>query len=767
MNNTEEANPNPLDPHPGPAGGWEALRAVEASLFDEGRAVSGNAIILKMNKTDGFACVSCAWAKPAEPRPFEFCENGVKATAWELTDKRATPEFFDAHTLAELRSWTDHDLEDTGRLTHPLRWDPATDKYHQVAWEDAFREIGRELRAVDPRAVVLYCSGRASLEASYMWALFARLLGTNNLPDSSNMCHESTSVALPESIGVPVGTVTLDDFEHTDAIFFFGQNVGTNSPRMLHPLQEASRRGVPIVTFNPLREPGLESFRDPQSVAQMATGGKTRISSQYHQVKAGGDIAAVMGVCKALLEADEAAVAAGAERLIDTEFIAEHTHGFEAFAERARGSAWRDLEEHSGLTRQAMEGAAAVLGRAKAVMAVYGMGLTQHRKGVEAVQMVVNMLLLRGSIGKPGAGICPVRGHSNVQGQRTVGISEKPELVPLDTLAAQFSFEPPRWKGRNTVETCEGVLNGDVRAFVALGGNFIRAVPETTLMEEAWSRLRLTVQIATKLNRSHLVHGEISYLLPCLGRIEIDTQASGAQAVTVEDSTAFIHGSKGVAAPASPHLLSEPAIIAGLAKETLPPNPNVPWDEWVGNYDRIRDAIARTYPDTFRDFNARMFTPGGFPRPIPARNRQWKTQTGKANFILPAGLHANPDAPADGLQVFQLITLRSNDQFNTTVYSDDDRYRGVKGTRRVLFMNPRDIERLGFANGDVVSVATAVDDGVERRIDGLRVTAYDIPAGCCGGYYPECNPLLPLWHHAERAKVPAGKSIPVRVSRAG
>ena len=360
-----------------------------------------------------------------------------------------------------------------------------------------------------------------------------------------------------------------------------------------------------------------------------------------------------------------------------------------------------------------------------------------------------------------------MRGHSNVQGQRTVGISEKPELVPLDTLATQFGFAPPRWKGRNTVESCEGILSGDVRAFVALGGNFIRAVPDTTLIEPAWSRLRLTVQISTKLNRSHLVHGEISYVPPCLGRIEIDTQASGPQAVSVEDSTAMIHGSKGVANPASPHLLSEPAIIAGLAQATLPHNPHVPWGEWVGNYDRIREAVAATYPETFREFNARMFTPGGFPRPLPARHRQWKTPTGKANFILPTGLHANTDAPADGVHVLQLITLRSNDQFNTTIYSENDRYRGVKGTRRVLFMNPRDIERLGFADGDAVSVATVVDDGVERRIDGLRVMAYDIPAGCCGGYYPECNPLLPLWHHAERAKVPAGKSIPVRIVASG
>ena len=749
----------------GPAGGWSSIKAVESALFEEGRAVSGNAIILKQNKPAGYACVSCAWAKPAEPRPFEFCENGVKATAWELTDKRATPEFFDTHTLAELRTWSDHALEATGRVTQPMRWDSSSDKYRPVAWEQAFREIGQELRGIDPRAVVLYCSGRASLEASYMWALFARMLGTNNLPDSSNMCHESTSVALPESIGVPVGTVTLEDFDHTDAIFFFGQNVGTNSPRMMHPLEEASRRGVPIVTFNPLREPGLEKFRNPQSVTQMLTGAKTRISSDYHQLKAGGDIAAIMGVCKALIAADDDAVAAGAPRLLDTAFIAEHTHGFDKFANLARGYSWSDLEAYSGLRREAMESAARILGRANAVMGIYGMGLTQHRKGVEAVQMVVNMLLLRGSIGKPGAGICPVRGHSNVQGQRTVGITEKPELVPLDRLAEQFDFAPPRWKGRNTVETCEGILDGKVHAFVALGGNFIRAVPETRLMEQAWSKLRLTVQISTKLNRSHLVHGEVSFLLPCLGRIEIDEQASGPQAVSVEDSTACIHGSKGVASPASPSVLSEPKIIAELAKATLPPNAKVNWDAWVDNYDRIRDAIEHTYPEIFHDFNGRMFRPGGFARPLPARNRQWKTETGKANFIVPSGLHANPDAPADGHDVLQLITLRSNDQFNTTIYSDNDRYRGVTGTRRVLFMNQQDIDRLGLADGAVVSVTTAVEDGVVRTVEGLRVTAYDIPAGCCGGYYPECNPLIPLWHHAERSKVPAFKSIPIRFAK--
>ncbi|MFC7554451.1 FdhF/YdeP family oxidoreductase [Pseudoroseomonas wenyumeiae] len=497
--------------------------------------MGGNAILMKQNKHDGFACVSCAWEKPAVPHAFEYCENGAKATAWEITSKRVGPDFFAGHTLAELRGWRDHDLEAIGRLTQPMRWDPHSDTYRPVTWEDAFREIGVELRRLKPEEAVFYVSGRASLEASYMWQLFARLYGTNNLPDSSNMCHESTSVALPESVGQPVGTTSLTDFSHTDCIMFFGQNPGSNSPRMLHPLQEASKRGVPIITFNPLRERGLERFTNPQSPTEMLTGKETRISSQYHQVKAGGDIAAIMGLCKALIEADDAG-----EPLLDHDFIAQHTQGFEDFARAARKTDWADIEQESGLTRPALEGVARCYGKSKAVMAIYGMGLTQHRRGVENVQMLVNLLLLRGNIGKEGAGICPVRGHSNVQGQRTIGISEKPELVPLDKLAEQYNF-PPREKGMNTVEACEAVLDGRVRAFLSLGGNFLRAVPETGPMEEAWPRLRLSVQIATKLNRSHLVPAEVTYLLPCLGRIEIDTQRAGPQTVSMEDSNGQIH----------------------------------------------------------------------------------------------------------------------------------------------------------------------------------------------------------------------------------
>ncbi|HEY1300929.1 MAG TPA: FdhF/YdeP family oxidoreductase, partial [Stellaceae bacterium] len=680
-----------------PSGGWGSVRSLAKSLSRERVLASSSPALMRQNKPEGFACVSCAWAKPAEPHLFEFCENGAKATAWEITTRRVGDDFFAAHTLRELEGWADHDLEELGRLTRPLRWDAQSDKYVPVDWADAFAAIGAELQALDPKQVVFYTSGRASLEAAYMYQLFARLYGTNNLPDSSNMCHESTSVALPESIGVPVGTVTLADFGETDCIFFFGQNVGSNSPRMLHDLQDARRRGVPIVTFNPLRERGLVEFTNPQAPGEMLTGSTTQISTQYHQLKAGGDKAAIAGLCKVLLDWDDAAKAAGRPAVLDHAFIDEHTHGFDEFADWLRGASWADIEARSGLTRTAIEAAAAVYAKAEAVIGIYGMGLTQHRTGVENVQMLVNLMLLRGNIGKPGAGLCPVRGHSNVQGQRTVGITEKPELAPLDKLAEQFGFAPPRDKGRNTVETCEGVLNGEVRGFIGLGGNFVRAVPEREAIEKAWRKLRLTVQIATKLNRSHLIHGEVSYLLPCLGRIELDRQASGPQAVTMEDSTACVHGSLGLQPPASAELLSEPAIVAGLAKATLAPNPKIEWDAWTGDYGLVRDAIAATYPEDFHDLSARMWTPGGFHRPLAARHREWKTKTGKANFITPKGFSEDPDTAGNGDRgVLQLITLRSNDQFNTTVYGYHDRFRGVHGTRMVVLMNRNDIDRLGL-----------------------------------------------------------------------
>ncbi|UZK68260.1 FdhF/YdeP family oxidoreductase [Sphingomonas sp. S1-29] len=745
----------------GPAGGWGSVRSLADILPRERLSPAAVAELARQNKPEGFACVSCAWAKSANPLPAEFCEEGAKATAWELTAHRTTPAFFAEHTLSELRGWTDYDLEQHGRLTQPLRYDAATDKYVAVAWHEAFDAIAAELRALDPKSVVFYASGRASLEATYMYALMARMYGNQNLPDSSNMCHESTSVGLKASIGEATGTTRLHDFEHCDAIFFFGQNVGSNAPRMLHDLKSARDRGVPIVTFNPLRERGLERFTDPQNPVQMATLGETRISTQYHQVKAGGDIAVMMGMAKFLVKWDDAAKASGEPRVLDQAFIDQHTHGVDDFLASVRAASWEAIVAEAGISKTDLERAARVYADAKAVLGIYGMGLTQHVKGVENVRMLVNLLLLRGNIGKPGAGPTPVRGHSNVQGQRTVGMTEKTELAPVDKLRELYHFDPPTEKGLDTVEACRGIIDGSVKALIGLGGNFLRAVPETGPMEAAWPNLRLSVQIATKLNRNHLFAGDVTYLLPCLGRIERDMQATGAQVVSVEDSTSCIHGSRGKADPASKHLMSEPAIVGAIAKRILPPNPAIDWDAWVGDYALIRDAIEATYPDKFADYNARLFTPGGFWRGNKAAERIWQTQSGKAEFLAPTGLSATGFADAPGR--YRLMTLRSNDQFNTTIYGYHDRFRGVKGTRDVLFMNIHDMAAAGVKRDQIVALESDAKDGQTRRLEGLIVTPYDIPAGCLGAYYPEANVLMPLEHHAEESHVPAAKSVPVRI----
>jgi molybdopterin-dependent oxidoreductase alpha subunit len=752
-------------PYSGPAGGWGSVRSVEGILLREERIATGNAVLLRQNKPAGYSCVSCSWAKPRDPNPFEYCENGAKATAWEITRKRLPLEFFETHAITELLGWSDHDLEEAGRLTHPMKLDRARDRWVPIAWDDAFREIGTALRGMEPKRTVFYASGRASLETSYMYGLFARLYGHNNLPDSSNMCHESTSVALPQAIGSPVGTVQLEDFDVTDCILSFGQNVGTNSPRMLHPLQEASKRGVPIITFNPLKERGWERFTNPQSPTEMVLRKETRISSGYHQLRPGGDIAAIAGISKALIEADDTAMAAGRAPLIDHAFVQAHTHGYDSYAAWCRDQDWAEIERWSGLKRQEMQDTASIYGAAKSTMAIYGMGLTQHKKGVDSIRMLVNLLLLRGNIGKPGAGILPVRGHSNVQGQRTVGITEKPELVPMDGLAEQYGFEPPRETGMNTVEACEAIVEGRIQAFIGLGGNFVRAIPDTHRMEAAWPGIPLTVQVATKLNRNHLINGQVAYLLPCLGRIELDAQASGLQMQSCEDTMTHIHASHGMVKPASADLLSEPAIVAGIARATLAPNPKVPWEEWVADYGLVRDAIEASYPSMFKDFNTRVHEPGGFPRPLPARQRDWKTETGKANFLVPAGFRTDLDTDLDAPDILQLITLRSNDQFNTTIYGYDDRFRGISGTREIVLMNKADAESFGLRNGDRVTLTTAAEENVVREVSGLQVVHYDIPRGAIGGYYPECNPLIPLWHYAEGSKVPAAKSVPVRIRR--
>ena len=752
-----------IEPYEGPAGGWGSLKGIAEILPGQHVPPLETACeLLRQNKNDGFACVSCAWPKPAKPHPAEFCENGAKATAWELTSSRVTAEFFAEHSVNELRKWRDYDLELAGRLTEPLRYDSATDRYVATTWSEAFAAIGQQLKIFDPKSVIFYTSGRASLEAAYLYGLFARVYGSHNLPDSSNMCHESTSVGLKEAIGSAVGTVILEDFESCDAIFFFGQNVGTNSPRMLHNLRDCAKRGCEIITFNPLRERALERFTDPQNPFEMLTGGETRISTQYHQVRVGGDIAAMVGIAKALIERDDAAKASGSLPVLDHAFIDEHTKGFSPFATFVRASLWPDIEHESGLPRDALVSAAEVYANATACIGVYGMGLTQHHLGVDNVRTIMNLMLMRGNIGRPGAGICPVRGHSNVQGQRTVGITEKPELAPLDRLKELYGFEPPREKGWDTVESCEAVIDGRAKAFIGLGGNFVRAIPDTGRMEAAWQSLDLTVHVATKLNRSHLLPGKSSWILPCLGRIEVDIQSETPQAVSVEDSTSCIHGSLGKATPASDQLMSEVAIICGLAAATTNARPQLTWEAWRADYGLVRSAIEATYPELFSNFNDRMFTPGGFHKGVKARERVWLTASGKAEFAKPNALSATGFDDKEGR--YRLTTLRSNDQFNTTIYGYHDRFRGVKGTREVVFMNEEDIASNGLSEGDEITLVSDADDGIPRQVSGLRVVPYNIPRGCIAAYFPECNELAPLSHRAEKSHVPAAKSVPVRIS---
>jgi molybdopterin-dependent oxidoreductase alpha subunit len=744
----------------GASGGWGSLRGIVGTMAHEMSSPGALNTLRTQNKAGGFMCTSCAWGKPKHPHAFEFCENGAKATLWELTTHRCTPDFFAKHSVTELRDWSDHDLEHEGRLTHPMRYDASSDHYVPCSWTEAFSAIGAELKAIVPKSAVFYASGRASLETSYLYALFARLYGHNNLPDSSNMCHETTSVTLNALIGSPVGTCVLEDFEQCDAIFFFGQNTGTNSPRFLHPLQKAVERGCRVVTFNPIREKGLTEFINPQRPAQMLTGRSTPISCQYLQVRAGGDIAAIMGMCKYVLAEDQRR----AGTVIDHAFIAAHCTGYDEFRTRAEATSWGRIEQESGLSRADIEEAGRIYVEAERVIGVYGMGLTQHVHGFENIAMLLNLLLMRGHIGRPGAGICPVRGHSNVQGQRTVGISEKPELVPLDKLAEQFNFDPPRDEGMTTVKVCEGLLDGSVHAFIGLGGNFLRAVPDQGRIEPAWEGMRLTVQIATKLNRSHLFNGRTAYLLPCLGRSEADEQASGLQTVTVEDSFSHVHGSRGHRKPASDHLKSELAIVSGIAKATLASNPKVHWDEWTSDYGLVRDLIAETYYEQFHDMNARMFEAGGFYRGNSARERVWKTESGKAHFTAPDMLAATDVADTEGR--YRLVTVRSNDQFNTTIYGYSDRLRGIEGKRDVILINPGDIERAGLVAGQRVSLIGDAEDRHARRIDALEVVPFDLPDGTIVGYYPELNPLISLSHHDRHSKTPASKAVPVRIEAA-
>jgi molybdopterin-dependent oxidoreductase alpha subunit len=750
-----------IRPYRYPAGGWGALKATGEALVEQGVAVRGSATLLHMNQPQGFDCPGCAWPDPKHTSSFEFCENGAKAVAWEATAKRCTPAFFAAHTVTELEGWGDYELEMQGRLTHPMVYDAASDHYVPISWDDALALVARHLNALpNPNAAEFYTSGRASNEAAFLYQLFGREYGTNNFPDCSNMCHEATSVGLPESLGVAKGTVLLEDFDHADAIFIFGQNPGTNSPRMMTSLRNASRRGAHIISFNPFRERSLERFQAPQDPIEMVTLSSTRISESLYQVRVGGDVAALKGMMKAMIDADDVAVASGAPRVVDADFIRDHTDGFERLAADLRTTPWEAIERQSGLNRDQLTSAARVYMAAPSTIIVYGMGITQHRRGSEAVEQIANLALLRGNVGRVGAGICPVRGHSNVQGDRTVGITEKPTAEFLEQLEKRFGFKLPRAHGHDVVLALEAMVRGEVKVFVALGGNFAAAIPDWQQSHRALRRLDLTVQISTKLNRGHLVHGREALILPCLGRTEIDVQATGPQSVTVEDSMSMVHASMGMNTPASEHLRSEPAIVAGLARATLGNRSRVNWQELVADYDRIRHAIEAVFP-IFQDYNARIRVPGGFHLTSTARERIWATPSGRANFVVFEGLEEDPHQ--NDPEVLWLTTVRSHDQYNTTLYSMSDRYRGVFGQRDVLFINASELAKRGLKADDRVDLVTASSDGLTRVVRNFRLVEYKLPDGCCGAYYSETNPLVPLYARDARSHTPSSKAVPIRL----
>ncbi|MFT3814835.1 MAG: FdhF/YdeP family oxidoreductase [Acidovorax sp.] len=746
-----------IHPYDGPAGGWGALRATAQAVRTQMDLIEAPIVLMRTNQPTGFDCPGCAWPDKEHKSTFQFCENGAKAVTWEATSKRVTPEFFAQRTVTELLQLSDYELEDFGRLTHPMAYDAASDKFVPVEWEAAFARIGEALRAMpSPDAVEFYTSGRASNEAAYLFQLFAREYGTNNFPDCSNMCHEATSVGLPQSIGIGKGTVSLADFDAAELVISIGHNPGTNHPRMMGTLHEVARRGVPIIVFNPLRERALERFADPQNVVEMATYRSTDIASTYLQVRAGGDAAALKGIMKALL-----ALETQRGGVLDQAFIAEHTLGFEDLAADLEATEWAAIEQECGLARAALEQVAEAYARSNATIVTYGMGITQHNLGTANVRLIADLLLLRGNFGKPGAGICPLRGHSNVQGNRTVGITEKPSGAFLASLEKEFGFQPPQGHGHDAVKALEAMVDGSAKALLCLGGNFAVAMPDPERAYPAMRGLSLSVHLGTKLNRSHLLVAKETFLLPVLGRTEIDVQAEGPQSVTVEDSMSMVHASAGRLRPASEHLLSEPAIVAGMARATLP-HSRVDWPLLVADYDRIRDLIERTIPG-FDGYNARIRVPGGFRMPLPPTERKWPTPTGKAMFSVFPGLRVRYEPWAE--HALRLVTIRSHDQYNTTIYGLDDRYRGVFGRRDVLFMNPADLAAQGLAHGDMVDIET-VSAGRALRLAGITAIEYDIAPGTVAAYYPEANVLVPLDYIDKESGTPSYKSIPVRLRRA-
>jgi formate dehydrogenase major subunit len=711
--------------------------------------------LLKLNQADGFDCMSCAWPDPDPEHRHraEFCENGAKAVAEEGTKKRAGTEFFARYSIDELDSHDEYWLGQQGRITHPVVKRPGGTHYEPIEWSEAFALIAEHLNGLDsPDEAIFYTSGRTSNEAAFLYQLFVRAFGTNNLPDCSNMCHESTSVALAESIGIGKGSVTLRDIYDAELIVIAGQNPGTNHPRMLSALETAKLRGAKIVSINPLREAGLVNFRNPQKPRGLVGRG-TELADMHLPIRINGDLALFQGIGALLVEWDA----------LDHEFIANNTSGFEQWAEHVRQVDWAVVEDASGLSRSQVTELAQMIRDSKATIYCWAMGLTQHRNAVATIKEIVNLALARGDIGKRGAGLCPVRGHSNVQGDRTMGIWERPTVHFLDALQREFGFDPPREPGLDVVDSIRALRDGYASVFIAMGGNFVHASPDTEITIDAMRNAALTVQVSTKLNRSHLVCGETALILPTMGRTEKDVTAAGEQFVTVEDSMSSVHASRGPLQPASPHLRSEVAITAGIAAATLGDRYGIEWPAMAQDYNLIREHISHTVHGC-ADYSAKVDRPGGFVlQHGPRDSRTFRTKSGHGEFAT---------SPIDVVQVpdghLLLQTLRSHDQFNTTIYGLSDRYRGIEDGRRVIFMHPDDISALGFTDGDLVDLVTRWDgDDIERVAEKFRIVAYDTPRGSAAAYYPETNPLIPLDSTALESNTPTSKSVVISLAPAG
>jgi molybdopterin-dependent oxidoreductase alpha subunit len=739
-----------------PSAGWGAARSVGEVLARSPEPLAGMHSLLVMNHEDGgFDCPGCAWPDDPTGLRLDICENGVKHATWEMAPATADRDFFAAHRVSELEQWTDHDLEAVGRLAEPMTYDPDTDKYTPISWDDAFTLVGQTLRGLGgPNEAAFYTSGRLSNEATFLYQLWVREFGTNNLPDCSNMCHEASGRALTAATGSGKGTTDLEDWEQADAIWLLGENAATNAPRMLTWLAEADRRGAALVHINPLIEAASRRTIVPHEFADMATFRTTRTGTSNVQVRIGGDLALLRGVGKALLE-----TARTDPGVLDREFIDQHTHGFDDYRAAVEATDWADIVKGSGISEAEIRALAASYAQSERLIIAWCLGLTQHEHGVDTVREIVNVLLLRGSIGRPGAGPAPVRGHSNVQGNRTCGIDHRPTPAFLDKLAEVCGIDPPREHGLGTVAAIEAMRRGDVKVFVALGGNFALAAPDLPRTYEALRNCELTVQVSTKLNRSHIVHGKRALILPCLGRTERDWQAGGEQGITVEDSMSMVHISHGMKDPVSDRLRSECSILGGMARATLPDS-RTPWSDYVDDYDRIRDTMAKVLPG-FEDFNTRARYPHGFRIAQPSRERVWNTPSKRAEFW--SGPLPDDSDPGDGRLL--LTTVRSHDQFNTSIYSNDDRYRGLKGLRTVIFMNAKDMSARGLSEFDLIDVTSYSRDGTRRTVYGYRAVEVSIPVGCTAGYMPELNVLCGLVDMSTQSEQPVTKHLVIEVTK--